>query len=328
MSERPELVLARADRKRAEPDPRRGGGFGSRGPGDEDDADRLLNALKDASGYVGLMAFGRTVDDPDVIGLAAEVVAHLLEAGAVKEPGDRDEANDAGVMVGVVVEHLPGGPAPEVDVEVAEVLGVCPDAPLARGLPGVERRRFGGVGAPGLDPPAAPHRLFFIRRVADDDGDRLSPLDRVRLLTGLGDRPEDGGEPFILDVGAAQGIGDVQTQGGRRSGPGEFRKLGEDSELCHRERAELEFEPDEPSHRRVDRLGDRPRPFVGLHPLGDEPEDAEQERPRADRRIGQGDRRRRQPGVEVEPAPKDVVHQPDHCADDFGRGVVRTGLLP
>ena len=62
------------------------------------DADRLLHALEDARRHVGLVALGRAVDDPDTVGRAAQVVAHLLEAGAVEEAGDGDEADDARIV--------------------------------------------------------------------------------------------------------------------------------------------------------------------------------------------------------------------------------------
>ena len=43
----------------------------------------------------GLMAFGRAVDHPDLVGGPPQIVAHPLEAGAVEEAGDGDEADDA-----------------------------------------------------------------------------------------------------------------------------------------------------------------------------------------------------------------------------------------
>jgi hypothetical protein len=41
------------------------------------------------------MTLGGTIDDPDFAGVAAQVLAHLLEAGAVQESGNRDETHDA-----------------------------------------------------------------------------------------------------------------------------------------------------------------------------------------------------------------------------------------
>ena len=63
------------------------------------DADRLLHALEDARRHVGLVAFGRAVDHPDIGQVPAQVVAHLLKAGTVQEARDRDEADDALAIV-------------------------------------------------------------------------------------------------------------------------------------------------------------------------------------------------------------------------------------
>ena len=59
------------------------------------DADRLLHTLEDARRHVRLVAFRRTIDDPDIGAVPAQVFAHLLKAGAVQEARHRDEADDA-----------------------------------------------------------------------------------------------------------------------------------------------------------------------------------------------------------------------------------------
>ena len=112
------------------------------------DAHRLLHALEDARRHLRLVALGRAVDHPDVGAGAPQIVAHLLETRPVEESRDGDEADDAllvffgiaggGVMAGA--EDLPRRPAPEIDVEVPQVLGVRADAPLRRRRPAVERR--------------------------------------------------------------------------------------------------------------------------------------------------------------------------------------------
>jgi len=72
------------------------------------------------------MPFRRAVDDPNLGASAPQIVAHLLEAGAVKKTGDSNETDDAFfVLVGQTrrsvisgTEHFPGCPAPEIDIEV------------------------------------------------------------------------------------------------------------------------------------------------------------------------------------------------------------------
>src|SRR5579872_1978835 len=92
------------------------------------DADRLLHGLEDARWHVGLMTLRRAIDHPDSVSLAPQIVAHTLESRTVEEARDRDETDDAGVVFRVVIEDLPGGPAPEIDVEVAQMFGVRADA--------------------------------------------------------------------------------------------------------------------------------------------------------------------------------------------------------
>ena len=89
------LSVAVAFRKAAEPHPSRRilVRVASRRAG-HDDAHRLLHALENAAGDRRLMALRRTIDDPDLVGVAAQVGAHLLEARSVEEAGDADEADD------------------------------------------------------------------------------------------------------------------------------------------------------------------------------------------------------------------------------------------
>ena len=94
------------------------------------------------------MSFRRAIDDPDFRTRAPQIVAHLLEAWTVEKAGDGDEADDAFlVLVGIArrgviarAKDLPCRPAPEIDVEILEVLDVRTDAPFRRRPPAVERR--------------------------------------------------------------------------------------------------------------------------------------------------------------------------------------------
>src|SRR5260370_13293493 len=87
-------------------------------------------------GGVGL---GGRINGRERVGGAAQVVAHFLKARSVEETGDRDKADDARVVLWIVVEHFPGRPPPKEDVEIAEVFGVRADAPFAWRQPGVKR---------------------------------------------------------------------------------------------------------------------------------------------------------------------------------------------
>src|SRR5439155_24569829 len=55
-----------------------------RGACHQHDAHGLLNTLEDARGDIGLVPFRGAIDDPDRVCGSAEVVAHLLETGAVE----------------------------------------------------------------------------------------------------------------------------------------------------------------------------------------------------------------------------------------------------
>jgi hypothetical protein len=62
------------------------------------DADRLLHGLKDPRRHLRLMALGRTVDNPNVMARASQVVAHFLEAGTIEKSSNADETYDPGLI--------------------------------------------------------------------------------------------------------------------------------------------------------------------------------------------------------------------------------------
>src|SRR4051812_36620762 len=79
-------------------------------------------------------------------------------------------------------EHLPRRPAPEINVKIAKIFRVVSDTPLLWRLP-VVQRRIPVIGeATLLDPATFTHCRVLVRRVADDDRNRLGPLDLVRFL--------------------------------------------------------------------------------------------------------------------------------------------------
>src|SRR5262245_37983714 len=161
------------------------------------------------------MALRAAIDYPDAVSGSTQVVAHTLESRSVEESGDGDETNDASVVLRVVVEDLPGRPAPEIDVEVAQVLGVGADAPIGGRYPFVEqwvhpfrRRTF-------LNPAAASLGLFLVGWIADHDRNRFLLFDLVGLLPRFGNLAVPCAQRFDLGIRAAERVGDEHAR--RRS---------------------------------------------------------------------------------------------------------------
>src|SRR5699024_10624052 len=115
-------------------------------------------------------AFRGDVDDPALVAGAAQVFPHALEPGAAEIAAGGDERDYPVPVVGVCVEDFPGGPAPEVDVEVFEDV-------LEPAVTGQAERvqRSGNVVGQFvflLDPASLPVGAFPIGRVAQDHGHR------------------------------------------------------------------------------------------------------------------------------------------------------------
>src|SRR5258708_19462404 len=112
-------------------------------------------------GTLRLMTLGRTIDNPDFVGVAAQILAHLLESGAIQEPGNCNEAyNAVSILIGLSrrvvparTEDLQRGPAPKIDVEVLEVMRMSAGAPFHWRRPSIH-----GWVPPFTPPPhPAPH---------------------------------------------------------------------------------------------------------------------------------------------------------------------------
>lgn len=145
-------------------------------------------------------------------------------------------------MEGVGVEDLPGGPAPEVDVEVAQVLGVDTETPGARRLPRVEGGAAGLLRRLPLDPTALAFGLLLVGGIADDDGDGVVALDAVGLAARLRDGARDeAGDLAFLVIRVAEGVGDEHTQRLGGGGAGEVEHFREDAELGDGIGTELHF---------------------------------------------------------------------------------------
>ena len=65
------------------------------------------------------------------------------------------------------------------------MLGMGADVPVSGRHPTAEGRLDLATLGTALDPSAEALRFLFVRRVADDDGDLLLPLDLIRTPAGL-----------------------------------------------------------------------------------------------------------------------------------------------
>ena len=353
-AEHRELVVSVPRRKGPVPDPRRGGRARIGAPNRHDDAHGLLHALEDARRHLRLMPLRRAVDDPDLVRVPAQLRAHFLKAGSVQKPRHGDEGDDAPAVrraafgpwwgaisdparsrvfdscPSAIPEDLPRRPPPEIDVEVAQMLGMGADVPVRRRHPLAERSGDLVALRAALDPAAQALRLLLVGRIADDDGDLLLPFDRIGAPAGLAEGQEDLRQVLLLGVRVAERVGHEEPCGGYRVRVvEECSQLREDTELRYREGTELHLEPDEAGDGGLDHRGHRPRTLIGRGRLRDPAQDAEQEGAGPGRRIGDGHLRRGEPLRQGEPLPgaQRLVDQPHHGPNHLGRGVVGARLL-
>src|SRR5690606_33028610 len=99
--------------------------------GDNRDGDERLDR-EDVLGPASAQVVPFEIQDPDAVAKSAHPLAHAGEARSAQVGTGADEGDDARVVV--LLEHLPQGPAPEVDVVVVEVLEVPPQTAGAGGF--------------------------------------------------------------------------------------------------------------------------------------------------------------------------------------------------
>src|SRR5687768_8016708 len=126
-----------------------------------------------------------------------------------------------------MIEHLPGRPAPEVHVQVAQVPCVYADAPFWWWHPRLERCWLGRVLAARLDPAATPPCPHLVGWIANHDGDRLISLDLICLPARFSDWLEHCRNPLLLNVGVAQCVRNEHSRRCCRRGSNQVRKLSE-----------------------------------------------------------------------------------------------------
>jgi len=130
------------------------------------------------------------IEDPEVVEGLSHEAAHAGEAGAAQVRRGGDETDDAATRC--ALEHLPEGPAPEVDIEVVEVLRMD-----ARHVPQeISQDAVVAAVAPSDPPSLALHahvtrldHLPEVGRVADADENRHPRLDAPRPLVLLRELP-------------------------------------------------------------------------------------------------------------------------------------------
>ena len=276
------------------------------------DAHRLLHALEQARCHLGLVAFGGCVDDPDLVAAPPQRSTHRFEAGPVQEAGHGDERDDA--VVRRLLENLPCGPPPEVDIQVAQVLRVRADAPRWRRHPRIQRGELTCVASLAFDPAATAFGLFFVGRVADDDHDGLVALDDVGRAPLPTDGCQEARKPAAVVVWIRQGVGHEHARQRRRREARQRGCLGEHTQLGHREGAELEFERDDSLHRRGHCRADGALALVGCDRGCDVAQHAEHEGAGAGGGVGHRDLVRGDAAGQRETGPtKHLIDQPHHA---------------
>ena len=296
------------------------------------DAHWLHHALEDARGNLGLVALGRAVHNPDLIASFAQILPHALEAGAAEEARHGDEGHDTAAtafgLAGNVLEHLACRPAPEVDVQIAKVLGMGSQVPGGQRLPVVQRRVLTAFARGTFYPPALALGLVFVRRIADHHGNGLLALHPVGGLALVADRGGEARKGAAVVFGIAQRVGDVHARGHLRQSACQGQHLGQHPQLRHGERAQLKFEGDQAPQCRLHGGWHRAWAFVFAHALGQMAQHTQQEGARARGRVGHGHavggqatRQRKARSAQR------FVDQRDHRPDDFRRRVVRASLL-
>ena len=172
------------------------------------------------------------------------------------------------------------------------MLAMGANLPLLRRLPVIKRR---GVSIRAfLDPAAAPLRFLLIRRIANHHRDRLLAFHAVGFAPRFGHGLHHLRQVLILHEGIVEGVGDVEAQVlhqlrillVHRSQRAPF---GDDAQLRHRERSELQLETEEALHGRQQLPMHRARPLIRLHIGRDLPHHSQQKGPRAHSGIGHGD---------------------------------------
>src|SRR5258708_5847812 len=206
-------------------------------------------------GTLRLMTLGRTIDNPDFVGVAAQILAHLLESGAIQDPGNCNEAyNAVSMLIGLSrrvvparTEDLQRGPAPKIDVEVLEVMRMSAGAPFHWRRPSIHGRDASYTAA--LDPAAQSTRAILVRWIADNNRDRLLFFERVCVSARLRDWLGDFSKRFFFDKLVFQPIGDKEPEIGNRQRGHLWRRhqrlhFRYNAKLGHRERTELKFKTD------------------------------------------------------------------------------------
>ena len=136
------------------------------------------------------------------------------------------------------------------------------EVPSRQRLPVIQRRVVAGLAGRAFYPAALPLGLVLVGRVADDHRDGLLALHAVGGLALLADGGGKAREAATVVVGVAQSVGNVHSWCDLRYRPRQGHHLGQQPQLRHGERAQLELERHHTPQRRLHGGRYRTRPFV------------------------------------------------------------------
>ena len=281
---------------------------------------------------MGAALLAAEVEYPYLVAHPAHMRAHPQKGVAVEITRRGDEADDAGAGRGVVLEDLPQRPAPEIDIEVVEVLQ--PDA-VARSGDGGQKVVENGAGAV---PPAHPRAgavaivgpcglVAVVGRVAEADDDGNRALDAQRLAALFGDGLKEERRLRRVGVGAFQGVGEIDAGAVGGQGGAPVGERAADAQLAHRIGAGKELEAVEVlrQRRRLSRHG--AGALLGLDPSQSVFDDAQQIGPGAGGRVEGDDVRVGKAQRPAQPPAQQRVDQAHLGADHLDRRVIDAGVL-
>ncbi len=164
----------------------------------------------------GATALAAQVDDPDFIALLAHPAPHAQEGIAINERTGGDVADDARACGQIMLEGFPQRPAPEVHVQVVQVLQVTAAAGILHRGDEVFQDGVGAIGSFAPAHPAAGHRavvigsggMAVVGRVADADQHRHGLLHALGAAVLQADGPVQQGQLGDLFVRGFQRVGE------------------------------------------------------------------------------------------------------------------------
>ena len=289
---------------------------------------------EDVVAALGAAPLAAEVQNPYLVADAAQVLPHAAEGVPVQVARSADEADDSGAA-GLLLEDLPQRPAPEIDIQVVEVLDAdaVPGALRRRQKVVEDWRRLAVLVAPAH--PAAGAGLVerrgglvaVVGRVAQADDDRHGALHRQRLAVLLGDGLQEQGRLRRLRMGAFQGVGQVDVGALGGQGGAAVAEGAADAQFAHGVGANQQFEAVEVSGQRGGLPGHGPGALAGFDAAQGVFDDAEQVGAGSHRRVQGEHLRVREPVRLAQPLGEQFIDQAHLRVDHLQGRVVGAGVL-